>query len=149
MPVKVAELASVAHKKALRYPDRVDAIARALEWVLAVEIRWVDVDHQAVLPLALEKGPSSTSRRWRGGIRGRRKTEDGERTREEERQGEGKTENGQRKTEKGRRRTEDGRRKTHGAGWRTERGEWNGGGLERGAQLREAVFSLYTVDDLL
>jgi predicted nucleic acid-binding protein len=56
MPVKVAELASVAHKKALRYPDRVDAIARALELVLALEIRWVDVDHRAILHLALEKG---------------------------------------------------------------------------------------------
>lgn len=55
-PLLAYELASVAHKKALRYPDRVDAIAWALELVLALEIRWVDVDHRAVFHLALEKG---------------------------------------------------------------------------------------------
>ena len=50
------ELASVAHKKALRYPDRVDAIAAALALALALEIQWHEVDHRAVLGLALEKG---------------------------------------------------------------------------------------------
>ncbi len=50
------ELTSVAHKKVLRYPDRVDAIVRALGLALGLAFRWVDVDHQAVLNLALEKG---------------------------------------------------------------------------------------------
>lgn len=49
------ELTSVAHQKALLYPDRVDVIARALGLALGLEIRWVDVDHQAVFDLALEK----------------------------------------------------------------------------------------------
>lgn len=56
-PILLAyELTSVAHKKALLYPDRVDAISRALELALALEIQWVDVDHRVVLHLALEKG---------------------------------------------------------------------------------------------
>lgn len=50
------ELTSVAHKKALRYPDRRDAIATALELALALDIRWIDVDHRAVFDLALETG---------------------------------------------------------------------------------------------
>ncbi|MBI4561201.1 MAG: type II toxin-antitoxin system VapC family toxin [Candidatus Rokubacteria bacterium] len=52
----VYELTSVAHKKVLRCPDRVDAISRALDLVLGLEIQWMEVNHRAVFALALEKG---------------------------------------------------------------------------------------------
>lgn len=50
------ELASVARRKILSHPDRAEAIAQALGLALALEIRWVEVDHRAVLRLALEEG---------------------------------------------------------------------------------------------
>lgn len=50
------ELTSVARRKILSYPDRAGAIAQALGLVLALDIRWVEVDHGAVLRLALEEG---------------------------------------------------------------------------------------------
>ena len=50
------ELASIARKKALLYPDRADAIIRALELAQALEARWVEVDQVAVLRLALDTG---------------------------------------------------------------------------------------------
>lgn len=49
------ELTSVARRKALRYPERAEAVARALELGLALNIRWLAVDHGAVLRLALRE----------------------------------------------------------------------------------------------
>jgi predicted nucleic acid-binding protein len=48
------ELASVARKKVLARPEQREAIAWALEQVLALDVRRVDVDQPAVLELALE-----------------------------------------------------------------------------------------------
>jgi predicted nucleic acid-binding protein len=53
------ELTSIAQTKTRRAPDLRDSIARALEVGLAVGYRWVDVDHLAVLALALETGLST------------------------------------------------------------------------------------------
>lgn len=50
------ELASVAWKKASRSPERAEAIAQALELGLALDIRWLPVDHVATLRLALKEG---------------------------------------------------------------------------------------------
>lgn len=48
------ELASVARKKSLRYPKQRDQIRAALDLAMTLDIEWVDVDHAAVLDLALE-----------------------------------------------------------------------------------------------
>jgi predicted nucleic acid-binding protein len=53
------ELGSVARKKAIADPGGVDAIAAALEAGLAWHIRWTDVQHVAVLRLALQTGLST------------------------------------------------------------------------------------------
>ena len=50
------ELTNVAMKKARAYPDRADAIERALSAALRLNIRWTEVDHEAVLRLALDTG---------------------------------------------------------------------------------------------
>jgi predicted nucleic acid-binding protein len=50
------ELASIARKKIIQYPDQKDGLSQALELGLALDIRWVDVDHLEVLRLALETG---------------------------------------------------------------------------------------------
>lgn len=50
------ELASVARKKLLRYPERRRELLQALELALSLDIRRVDVDHLAVLELSLETG---------------------------------------------------------------------------------------------
>lgn len=50
------ELTNVARKKALQFPNDVSAIEQGFRWALMLDIQWVDVDHQAVLALALEKG---------------------------------------------------------------------------------------------
>ena len=50
------ELTNVAMKKARAYPDRADAIERALSVSLRLNIRWAEVDHEAVLRLALDTG---------------------------------------------------------------------------------------------
>jgi predicted nucleic acid-binding protein len=50
------ELASIARKKALRHPDLRPQIREALEVGLSLELRWVRVDHAAVLELALDSG---------------------------------------------------------------------------------------------
>lgn len=50
------ELTSVARKKAQQYPDQVGAIEQALLAALRLDIQWVEVDHGAVLLLALETG---------------------------------------------------------------------------------------------
>ncbi len=48
------ELASIARKKALLYPPSAQELADDLEDALAMDIRWVEADHKAVLRLALE-----------------------------------------------------------------------------------------------
>ncbi|MFQ6029538.1 MAG: type II toxin-antitoxin system VapC family toxin [Dehalococcoidia bacterium] len=48
------ELASVARKKILLYPEQREALLQALEIALALDITWVEVDHPAVARLALE-----------------------------------------------------------------------------------------------
>jgi len=53
------ELTSIARRKALAYPDKVAAIGEALEVALALSVRWTDVDHSAVLRLALAAGITS------------------------------------------------------------------------------------------
>ncbi len=50
------ELASVARKKVLARPEQREAIAWALEQVLALDVQRIDVDQPAVLELALEAG---------------------------------------------------------------------------------------------
>lgn len=50
------ELTNVARTKARRSPHDLSAIEQGLLWALMLDIQWVDVDHQAVLALALEKG---------------------------------------------------------------------------------------------
>jgi predicted nucleic acid-binding protein len=50
------ELTSLARKKALRYPEQRDAIFEVLRLGLALELHRVEVDHEAVLRLALETG---------------------------------------------------------------------------------------------
>ena len=50
------ELTSVAYKKSLQYPQDRAALSGALEVVLAMDIRWVDVDHLGVLRIALDRG---------------------------------------------------------------------------------------------
>ncbi len=50
------ELASVALKKARRYPSQREAIAGGLRTALNLNVRWVDVDHIATLRLALDTG---------------------------------------------------------------------------------------------
>ena len=50
------ELASVARKKVLRYPDQRETLLQALEMSLAMEIGWVEINHLDVVSLALETG---------------------------------------------------------------------------------------------
>lgn len=50
------ELASVARKKMLKYPQQRPAIFQALRLGLSMDMRWVDVDQAAAVELALEKG---------------------------------------------------------------------------------------------
>ena len=49
------ELANTAWKKATRHPEKASLIAAGLRLALELDIRYVDVDHEAVLDLALEK----------------------------------------------------------------------------------------------
>jgi predicted nucleic acid-binding protein len=48
------ELASIARRKAAAYPERLDILSEALATALALPIHWSDVDHMAVLRLALD-----------------------------------------------------------------------------------------------
>lgn len=50
------ELTSVARKKALLYPDLAREIGDSLEDALHTAIIWAEVDHRAVLALALDSG---------------------------------------------------------------------------------------------
>ena len=49
------ELTSLARKKTHRYPEQRGPLAQALALALAMDIRRVEVEHQEVLQLALEK----------------------------------------------------------------------------------------------
>jgi predicted nucleic acid-binding protein len=53
------ELASIARTKIVRQPNERDLILQALEIGLAMNVRWVDVDHPAVVELALATGLST------------------------------------------------------------------------------------------
>jgi predicted nucleic acid-binding protein len=48
------ELTSVARRKATTYPEKAAAIGEALEMTLSLPLHWSEVDHRAVLRLALE-----------------------------------------------------------------------------------------------
>ena len=48
------ELTSIARKKLAAYPERLHVLNEALETALALPIHWSNVDHMAVLRLALD-----------------------------------------------------------------------------------------------
>jgi len=48
------ELTSIARKKTITYPDKAESIAKALHTALALPIQWFDMDHLAVMRLAIE-----------------------------------------------------------------------------------------------
>ncbi len=48
------ELSSIARRKAMVYAERLDVLGEALQTALALPIHWSDVDHEAVLRLALD-----------------------------------------------------------------------------------------------
>ncbi len=50
------ELAGIARKKVLRYPERRGELLQALELALSLDIRRVDVDHLAAVELSLQTG---------------------------------------------------------------------------------------------
>ncbi len=50
------ELANTARKKILKEPQQRQFIVRGLGLVLGMNVRWVDVDHFAVLKLAIDTG---------------------------------------------------------------------------------------------
>lgn len=53
------ELTHIAQKKSHQYPSQEVALQYALEAALSMDIRWRDVDHVAVLRLALAHGITS------------------------------------------------------------------------------------------
>ena len=53
------ELTSIARKKVLRYPEQRAGLFKALRVGLAFNLQRVEVDHEAVLRLALETGLTS------------------------------------------------------------------------------------------
>jgi predicted nucleic acid-binding protein len=54
-PVLLAyELTSIARRKAIAYPEKAAVLGEALRMAFSVPIHWDDVDHLAVLRLALE-----------------------------------------------------------------------------------------------
>ena len=53
------ELTSIARRKTENQPDRTDLFGEALQTALGLPIRWSDVDHLAVLRLALDKSIST------------------------------------------------------------------------------------------
>lgn len=48
------ELTSIARRKAMAYPESFDVLSEALQTALALPIHWSEVDHEAVLRLALD-----------------------------------------------------------------------------------------------
>lgn len=53
------EMTSIARTKSAQYPGQADSIREALRLVLALPIRWPQVDHLAVLNLSLATGLST------------------------------------------------------------------------------------------
>lgn len=53
------ELTNTAWKKARLHPEESAAIGQQLVKALSLDIQWAEVDHTAVLPLALETGLST------------------------------------------------------------------------------------------
>jgi predicted nucleic acid-binding protein len=49
------ELTSIARKKVIAYPDKTTVLSEALRLAITLPIQWCEVDHLAVLHLALEK----------------------------------------------------------------------------------------------
>ena len=54
-PLLFFELANVCRKKIHRYPERTAELLSAFDIGLSLEIQWVDVDHRAVVDLALDR----------------------------------------------------------------------------------------------
>ena len=53
-PILLAyELTSIARRKSIAYPKQTEALREALQTVFAIPIHWSEVDHLAVLRLAL------------------------------------------------------------------------------------------------
>ena len=52
----VFELTSMARRKAITYPERAGFVTEGLRAALALRIHWNDVDHIAVMRLALDTG---------------------------------------------------------------------------------------------
>jgi predicted nucleic acid-binding protein len=50
------ELTSIARRKAIAYPEKAAFVTEALRTALALPIHWNDVDHIAVMHLALDAG---------------------------------------------------------------------------------------------
>ncbi|MBI2851460.1 MAG: type II toxin-antitoxin system VapC family toxin [Chloroflexi bacterium] len=48
------ELTSIARRKSVAYPEKTKALADGLELALAIPIHWSEVEHPAVLRLALD-----------------------------------------------------------------------------------------------
>ncbi|MBI4267172.1 MAG: type II toxin-antitoxin system VapC family toxin [Chloroflexi bacterium] len=48
------ELTSIARRKAIAYPEQATVLGEALEMAFAIPIHWREVDHVAVLRLALD-----------------------------------------------------------------------------------------------
>ncbi|MBI2906317.1 MAG: type II toxin-antitoxin system VapC family toxin [Chloroflexi bacterium] len=48
------ELTSIARRKSIAYPDKAVFLDEALRTALAIPVRWSEVDHLAVLRLALD-----------------------------------------------------------------------------------------------
>jgi len=55
-PLLAYELTSIARKKALKHPELLEKIRASLEVGLALDIHWTEMDHLAVLKLALKEG---------------------------------------------------------------------------------------------
>ena len=55
-PLLAYELTNIARTKARQHPERIAEIEQSLSDALGMHIQPVDVDHSAVLRLALEKG---------------------------------------------------------------------------------------------
>ena len=55
-PLLAYELTSIARKKALKHPELLEKIRASLEVGLALDIHRTEVDHLAVLKLALKEG---------------------------------------------------------------------------------------------
>lgn len=48
------EMTSIARRKAVTYPEKASVMGEALQMALALPIHWSEVDHPAVLRLALD-----------------------------------------------------------------------------------------------